>query len=127
MNTACGGNVRELENAIEHALAMKSGLVIKSDNLPVQIVTEIKQPNESYRTTDINSSPLKTETEGYMPASSNKNRLSETQLKPWQLEEKQTIEKALIQHKGNRIKASSELGMSRSTLWRKMTMYRLAL
>jgi len=127
LNTAWGGNVRELENAIEHALAMKSGLVIKSDNLPVQIVTEIKQPNESYRTTDINSSPLKTETEGYMPASSNKNRLSETQLKPWQLEEKQTIEKALIQHKGNRIKASSELGMSRSTLWRKMTMYRLAL
>jgi DNA-binding NtrC family response regulator len=40
MNTACGGNVRELENAIEHALAMKSGLVIKPDNLPVQIVTE---------------------------------------------------------------------------------------
>ncbi|MBU2512357.1 sigma 54-interacting transcriptional regulator [bacterium] len=109
LNAAWGGNVRELENSIEHALAMKSGTVITSENLPVQIVAGLKHQNESsWKTAATNPS-------------------ADTQLKPWQLEEKQTIEKALIQHKGNRIDAASELGMSRSTLWRKMTMYRLAL
>lgn len=115
LNAAWGGNIRELENSIEHALAMKSGPVIKADNLPVQIASGPNRQNEARWTVDAFS------------AASDGNQSSDTLLKPWQIEEKLNIEKTLIQHKGNRIKAAAERGISRSTLWRKMTMYRLAL
>ena len=122
------GNVRELENAIEHALAMRSGPIIKPENLPVQILTTQSRPDTisletvMTRSTQPLSAIIKSQPDatGFVP-------VSEVQLKPWQIEEKQVIEKALIQHRGNRINAAAELGMSRSTLWRKMTMYRLAL
>jgi transcriptional regulator with PAS, ATPase and Fis domain len=39
--------------------------------------------------------------------------------------EKDVIEEALQRHHGNRAKVAVELGMHRSTLWRKMKVYGL--
>ncbi len=126
LSAAWSGNIRELENSIEHALAMKNGLVIRPEDLPVQIVTSLNQQN-GLRLTTSTDGDSSHPAAGPLPVAPDYIQASDTPLKPWQIEEKQAMEKALIQHRGNRIKAAAELGMARSTLWRKMTMYRLAL
>lgn len=80
------GNVRELENAIEHAFVMCHGSEIKPEHLPPHIAAEAVCPNGNSHTT----------------------------------EEKDLILEALKRYRGNRSKAAAEMGMHRSTLWRKM-------
>ena len=84
------GNVRELENAVEHALVMCQGKRIEVEHLPSHIVAESEGSN------------------GFVY-----NRK----------DEKDVIEEALQRHHGNRAKVAEELGMHRSTLWRKMKVY----
>ncbi|MCF7809569.1 sigma 54-interacting transcriptional regulator [bacterium] len=86
------GNVRELENAIEHAFVMCHGSEIRSEHLPLNIV------NNGYATNGVTS--VKTH-------------------------EKQVITEALQRNHGNRNRTAEELGLHRSTLWRKIRMYRL--
>jgi PAS domain S-box-containing protein len=86
------GNVRELENAVEHALVMCQGEEIRPAHLPEHIVAESEGRN------------------GFVFEAKN---------------EKEIIEEALQRHHGNRAKVAEELGMHRSTLWRKMKVYRL--
>jgi len=81
------GNVRELENAIEHAFVMCHNPEIGVEHLPPHIAT-----------------PKNFET---MLISNSKN-------------EKEIIIGVLQRYKGNRAQAAIELGMHRSTLWRKM-------
>ena len=80
------GNVRELENAIEHAFVMCHGNEIKPEHLPPHIAVEAVCSNGNGHTTD----------------------------------EKDLILEALKRYRGNRSKAAAEMGMHRSTLWRKM-------
>jgi PAS domain S-box-containing protein len=87
------GNVRELENAIEHAFVMCDGDEIQVHCLPQTITSAAISP--SGRPPD----PQETE--------------------------RRLIEDALRRHYGNRQRAASELGMHRSTLWRKMRLYGL--
>jgi PAS domain S-box-containing protein len=87
------GNVRELENAVEHAMVMCRGEEIQVEHLPHHIVAETEGSN------------------GFVYSQKN---------------EKDVIEEALQRHHGNRAKVADELGMHRSTLWRKMKIYGLA-
>jgi len=86
------GNVRELENAIEHAFVMCHGDIIQPEHLPAQILSE----GETAHAFTYNGNG-----------------------------EKQIILDALKRHEGNRSQAAVELGMHRSTLWRKMKTYGL--
>ncbi|HDH57349.1 MAG TPA: Fis family transcriptional regulator, partial [Bacteroidetes bacterium] len=86
------GNVRELQNAIEHAFVMCHGRSIEPEHLPGKIV---------------NAAALKN---GY-----NNHPKSE----------KKIIEEALIRNNGNRNRVARELGMHRSTLWRKIRTYNI--
>jgi PAS domain S-box-containing protein len=81
------GNVRELENAVEHAFVMCHGNEIQVDHLPPHIIAE--------------SIP------GQITASRETG-------------EKEIIQEALQRYNGNRSRAAIELGMHRSTLWRKI-------
>ena len=81
------GNVRELENTIEHAFVMCEGETIGIEHLPADIV-----------------------------ATSSISGRSPT---PPQ-DEKETILESLRRHGGNRAHVARELGMHRSTLWRKI-------
>ena len=81
------GNVRELENAIEHAFVMCHSNEILIEHLPHHVVTQ--------------------------SASNGSIRLQAGN-------EKEIILRALERNRGNRSKAAIELGMHRSTLWRKI-------
>jgi PAS domain S-box-containing protein len=88
------GNVRELENAIEHAFVMCHGRNIRPEHLPGKI---------------INMAALKNGQNGY-PRN-----------------ERKIIEEALTRNNGNRNRVAQELGMHRSTLWRKIKTYNIGI
>ncbi len=84
------GNVRELENAMEHAFVMCSADTIEPEHLPGHL-----------------SEP---------PASTPREILGAKA-------EKALIREALERHRGNRSRTAQELGMHRTTLWRKLKAY----
>ena len=92
------GNVRELENIIEHAFVLCRGERIDFDCLPKEITEGQKG--------DYPSMPLQEET-------------------PFEKAETEVIEKILKKYDGNRIKTAQELGIDRTTLWRKIKKYGL--
>jgi PAS domain S-box-containing protein len=85
------GNVRELENAIEHAFVICGGNLIEAEHLPERILEATQ-----------------THTNGH--GSSFNGHSSEEAI----------IREALARNEGNRSKTARELGMHRSTLWRKI-------
>ncbi len=93
------GNIRELENIIEHAFVMCKGEMIELRHLPPEIV---KWPEETV--------------------------LEEKEVsKPLQTAEAEAIRKALERNKGNRLRTARELGIDRTTLWRKIKKYAIVL
>ena len=90
------GNVRELEHALEYAFVFVKGPIITLSHLP-----EL----DASRTPDTN--PVPKEAAG-----------------GWE-DERITIQRALEKARGRRSAAAHRLGISRSTLWRKMKLYGL--
>jgi len=86
------GNIRELENALEHAFVLCQGPQIKMDHLPEELIRKAKER------------PLPEGTPG----------------DPLETAERQAIQKVLEKYGGNRKKAARELAISAVTLWRKM-------
>jgi PAS domain S-box-containing protein len=89
------GNVRELENAIEHAFVVCIGDRIKLEDMPSHI---IKAVTTSKGAADAHMLPLHNA-------------------------EADTIRATLSKQFGNRQRTAAELGISRNTLWRKMKRY----
>ncbi len=85
------GNVRELENALEHAVTLCRGQTVQPEDLPAEITTRPAAPH-------VPATP------GPAPAAT----------------EREQIRRALIDHNWSRGAAARALGMSRTTLWRKM-------
>ena len=86
------GNVRELENAVEHAFVVCAGNTIELSDLPPHLVS----------------------------ATSHVAEKADTARGPLDLAEAMAIRMVLDRQNGNRKAAAAELGMSRTTLWRKM-------
>jgi PAS domain S-box-containing protein len=93
------GNVRELENAIEHGFVVCGGSVLEREDLPPHIIGDQVAPLEAPGT----------------PAPQ--------VMGPLQGAEALAIRDALAKNHGNRTRAAKELGISRNTLWRKMKRY----
>jgi len=89
------GNVRELENIIEHAFVMCKGEIIELRHLPPELVEYAKETVVEAK--EVN--------------------------KPLQTAEAEVIRKALERNEGNRLRTAQELGIDRSTLWRKIKRY----
>ncbi len=91
------GNVRELENAIEHAVIMaKSQKSISVESLPEEV---------------------RRKKQGNLPSPFTAVRLGDV--------EKSLIEQAMLNFNGQKAKAAEVLGISVSTLWRKLKKYRV--
>ena len=86
------GNIRELENAIEHAFVLCNSSRIQLDHLPKELIEKAKEP--------AHPAPIPPE--------------------PLKRAEAQAILRALEKHGGSRKKTAEELGISGVTLWRKM-------
>ena len=86
------GNVRELENLLEHAFVMCRAGEIRVDHLPKEFRDDMMLPN-------------------------NGNILLQSRFKE---SETEIIEEALKRNLGHRGKTAQELGIDPSTLWRKM-------
>ena len=91
------GNVRELENIIEHAFILCHGPIIQLKHLPKEVIEAVKRPVQ-----------IPTEKELSLEAL-----------------ELKAIKTALQKHRGHRGRAAQELGIDKSTLWRKMKRYGL--
>jgi PAS domain S-box-containing protein len=92
MHHSYPGNVRELENAIEHAFVVCAGSTIELADLPPHLISAAQQP----------------------PADEPENG------GPLEFAEEKVIRSVLLRYQGNRQAAAAELGISRTTLWRKM-------
>jgi transcriptional regulator with PAS, ATPase and Fis domain len=93
------GNVRELENAIEHAFVVCGGSIIEREDLPPHVLGE------------------------RLPAATPAPDTAARSLGPLQGAESIVIRETLDRHRGNRTRAAADLGVSRNTLWRKMRLY----
>jgi two-component system, NtrC family, response regulator HydG len=104
------GNVRELENAIEHAVAVADGHVIVASDLPATIRSPRLLPQ---RAESVREAP--------------EVAMGEDPRSTWSLAdiEKEHIQRVLARHAGNATAAARQLGISRTTLWRKLRQYGL--
>ena len=93
------GNVRELENIIEHAFVLCKGERIDLDCLPKEITVDQEKISSP-------TMPLPGET-------------------PIDRAEAEVIERTLKKYHGNRVKTAKELGLDRTTLWRKIKKHAL--
>jgi len=90
------GNIRELENAMEHAFILCNGIQVREEHLPQELLNRARvTPPKLSAGRDI----LK-------------------------MVERQTLLNILEKHGGNRGKAAAELGISPVTLWRKLKLAR---
>ncbi len=87
------GNIRELENALEHAVVLSKGGMIQPEHLPDTFQPASQSPDGP-------------------PAGLTLEAL-----------ERFAIMSAIRKHKGNRTAAADELGIHPTTLWRKMKQY----
>jgi transcriptional regulator of acetoin/glycerol metabolism len=89
------GNIRELENAIEHAFVICIDTTIQMDDLPQHILSHLSDAGQK------------------QPATA----------PPLEDAEMQAILSCLERNDYNRTRTAGELGISRNTLWRKMKRY----
>ncbi len=93
------GNIRELENIIEYCFVVCRGSVIQREHLPAELMQAVGDQGTKRETTN----PLA------------KAADEESQLKA-----------ALVKHRGNQTRAARELGINRSTLWRRLKRHGLS-
>jgi DNA-binding NtrC family response regulator len=111
------GNVRELENAVEHAVAVAEGTTILPSDLPATVTTPRLLPREA----SPDGAPRAARTAPRPRAQ------DEGERDGWSLAdvEREHIRLVLRRHRGNSTTAAQQLGISRTTLWRKLREYGL--
>lgn len=111
------GNVRQLQNIIHSAVVMSEGPLI-SDTILKQQLTDNFQPANSPPAVPQQTSNYDIKTENSVKP----NNISRTDTEILSLEEveRQAIEQAILVCQDNIVKAASELGVSPSTLYRKI-------
>jgi transcriptional regulator with PAS, ATPase and Fis domain len=119
------GNVRELENAIEHAVAVAEGEVVTPADLPV--VMRASRRLEAHAGAGAPGRAGADDEESRRAAAA-RERAEEANRDAWTLAdvEKDHIRRVLERHHGNATLTARQLGISRTTLWRKLREYGLA-
>ncbi len=99
------GNVRELENALEFAATVCQGQTVQPEDLPPEIQEGAGRPAEPERAPALPARRAE-------PARARPDERAEA--------ERDSLTRALEAHRWNRLDTARALGMSRSTLWRRM-------
>ena len=120
LSYAYEGNIRELKNIMEYAVNVAQGTRIESDNLPAYILDH-EPVQKIMKTTPPDDVALPQPGNLTMPASEQTNEAGKT----WSAVQRQMIMDALKTARGKKNKAARILGMSRSTLWRKIKEYQI--
>ena len=108
------GNVRELENALEFAATVAQGQTLQPEDLPPEIVQDEGAADGAAAAREAPRLPHRV-TLGNRPFGT--RRAAPTRGPP---RDRVAILRALDAHSWNRVDAARALGMSRSTLWRRM-------
>jgi DNA-binding NtrC family response regulator len=111
-NYSYPGNVRELENIIEHAVIMADNDTICASNLP-DYLQAIKKPTLA----------LPKGIEEVTTAVAHESGIDEQDFTTLAEMEKRLMTETLIKCEGNQTLAAEKMGISRSTLWRKIKEY----
>ncbi len=120
LNYSYEGNIRELKNIMEYAVNVAQGTNIEANNLPAYVL-ERKPENpylqkpQSEHFEQMETNPLQEQLENQT------NQTEET----WASVQRQMIMDALKTAGGKKNQAARILGMSRSTLWRKIRQYQI--
>jgi len=119
------GNVRELENAVDHAVAVAEGSVVQPEDLPGAIRSPRLLPRASG-----DAAGYGREVTGVGAAGAGVGAAAayEAARDEWSLAdvEREHIRRVLARHRGNATYAARQLGISRTTLWRKLRQYGLS-
>ncbi|MCK6547075.1 sigma-54 dependent transcriptional regulator [Myxococcota bacterium] len=130
------GNVRELKNAIERAVVACAGARIELEHLPKRIAA-VLEPDDDRASAASSASSASgasstngaSATNGASPANgasaANGEHGADTPPRTLEALERLAIEQALVRHKGNLKGVVEELGIGRTTLYRKLKQYRL--
>ncbi len=121
------GNVRELENCIQHMVAINSGPLLHAAELPSMLQNHLIAKKAQALSVAVGSRPLAKppgEASAYeydaAPEPAGRPIVPLTQM------ERQAIMEALEYTKGDRAIAANLLGIGRTTLYRKLKEYQLA-
>ena len=123
------GNVRELRNAIEHAFVTVTGETITLFDLPSEIRTPVPRPPAPVEPTPTAASPrfappdVKAATP--VTSSTKPQQLDLSKLTRKQEADRQRVIDALRETEGNKAAAARLLGISRVTMWKKVSKYGL--
>jgi transcriptional regulator with PAS, ATPase and Fis domain len=117
MSYSWPGNIRELENAIEYALTMAVGDELTPEDFPVQNLAQSSPGPDPVENLQV-PGPVPEKTAPYYPSL---RALEEEKIE----KEREEVFEALRLHNGNRTLAAKHLGISKSTLWRKIKRTRL--
>lgn len=121
------GNVRELEHCIQHMVALNSGPLLHSAELPSMVQNHLRAQRVTALAMAVGASSSHTSSTA-TPAVSCSTSAEEEVAMPvplWQLE-KEAIIGALAYTKGDRSVAAQMLGIGRTTLYRKLKEYRVS-
>jgi transcriptional regulator with PAS, ATPase and Fis domain len=121
------GNVRELENCIQHMVAINSGPLLHAAELPSMLQNHLLIKKTQYMTVAVGAHNL---AKPPAEASSHQHRdipeAGRPPILPLNQMERNAIRDALEYTKGDRAIAANLLGIGRTTLYRKLKEYQLA-
>ena len=105
------GNVRQLDNALEHAVALCQGQTLQVEHLPPEV-------RQSVSDNDLVSSPAAAPAPPPAPTAAAPTAPAAPALAP--ADKTEELRQVLNTHHWNRQAAAQSLGISRTTLWRRM-------